>query len=69
MGASDRAGVIIESEEPVDEGVSTRRGRGGDSILVDLVLVGLLGFMTSKCSDILMGRLLHSRSRLQKYIY
>ena len=47
---------MLDREEPADEGVSTRRGRGaGDSTLVDLVLVGLLGFMTSKCSDILMG--------------
>ena len=49
--------MILESEEPVDEGVSTRRGRGaGDSFRVGLLLVGLLGFMTSKYSDIVVGR-------------
>ena len=48
--------MIFDREKPADEGVSTRRGRGaGDSFLVDFELVGLLGFMTSKCSDVLMG--------------
>jgi len=62
--------VILEREEPVDEGVSTRRGRGaGDSILVDLLPVGLLGFMTSKYSDMLVEKELLNSRRRRKNIY